>query len=309
MRSNLRLRTAYAQTPWPRATRRSSTAISTRSGRSSKSMSKVESLATASLSPQYLAWLQRQRRGHVLVRATQIAILVVFLVLWEVLPKALIVNPVLTSYPSALWPTFVELLKSTPQQASILTHTWATVLGFTGAMVLGIAVAAALWWWNVLYKVLDPYLVVANAMPKTAFVPIFYIWLGATMSIYGMSLAISVFITILMIYSGFQGIDPNKIKLAQTFGATKGQILTKVVLPGSVPTLVAALKVNAGLSLVGVIVGEFQSANVGLGYLIQYGSQIFKMNIVMTGITILAIISSLMYLAISWLEAAVMRRR
>ncbi len=103
------------------------------------------------------------------------------------------------------------------------------------------------------------------------------------MSIYGMSLAISVFITILMIYSGFQGIDPNKIKLAQTFGATKGQILTKVVLPGSVPTLVAALKVNAGLSLVGVVVGEFQSANLGLGYLIQYGSQIFKMNIVMTG--------------------------
>ena len=159
-------------------------------------MSKVESLATASPSPQYLAWLQRERRGHLFVRATQVAILLVFLVLWEVLPKALIVNPVLTSYPSALWPTFVSLLKSTPQQPSILVHTWATVLatvlGFTGAMVLGIAVAAALWWSNTLYKVLDPYLVVANAMPKTAFVPIFYIWLGATMSIYGMSLAISV---------------------------------------------------------------------------------------------------------------------
>src|SRR5437899_1447456 len=123
-------------------------------------------------------------------------------------------------------------------------------------MVLGTAVAAALWWWwNTLYQVLDPYLVVANAMPKTAFVPIFYIWLGATLSIYGMSLAISLFITILMIYSGFQGIDPNKVKLAQTFGASKGQILTKVVLPGSVPTLIAALKVNGGLSLVGVVDG------------------------------------------------------
>ena len=179
---------------------------------------------TASPSPQYRAWLQRERRAHLAVRLTQLAILVVFLVLWEVLPKALIVNPVLTSYPSALWPTFLELLKSTPQQASILAHTWATVLatvlGFTGAMVIGTAVAAALWWWNALYKVLDPYLVIANAMPKTAFVPIFYIWLGATMSIYGMSLAISVFITILMIYSGFQGIDPNKVKLAQTFGAS-----------------------------------------------------------------------------------------
>ena len=124
-----------------------------------------------------------------------------------------------------------------------------------------------------------------------------------------MSLANSLFITVLMIYSGFQGIDPNKIKLAQTFGASKWQVLTKVVLPGSVPTLIATLKVNAGLSLVGVIVGEFQSASLGLGYLIQYGSQFFKMNVVMTAITLLAIVSSLMYLAISWLESAVMRRR
>jgi NitT/TauT family transport system permease protein len=80
-------------------------------------------------------------------------------------------------------------------------------------------------------------------------------------------------------------------------------------LPGSIPTLIAALKVNVGLSLVGVVVGEFQAANIGLGYLIQYGSQIFKLNIVMTAITILAIVSSVMYPAISWLEAAVMRRR
>src|SRR6202030_73229 len=240
-------------------------------------------------------------------------LLLVFLVLWEVLPRAQIINPLFTSYPSALWPTFVELLKSTPQHASILAHTWSTVLptivGFSAAMALGTATAAALWWWSGLYKVLDPYLVVANAMPKTAFVPIFYIWLGATLSIYGMSLAISLFISILMIYSGFQGIDPNKIKLAQTFGASKRQILAKVVLPGSVPTLIAALKVNAGLSLVGVVVAEFQPATTGLGYLIQYGSQIFKLNIVMTAITVLAIVSSLMYLAISWIEASVTRRR
>jgi len=276
-------------------------------------MSKVERLAAPGASLQYLEWVARERRGRLIVRATQLAILVVFLVLWEVLPKAHIVNPLFTSYPSALWPTFLDLLKETPRQAGILTHTWftvfATIIGFSAAMVLGIVIAAALWWWNNLYKVLDPYLVVANAMPKTAFVPILYIWLGATLSIYGMSLAISLFIAILMIYNGFQGIDPNKIKLAQTFGATKGQLLTKVVLPGSIPTLIAALKVNVGLSLVGVVVGEFQSANIGLGFLIQYGSQIFKLNIVMTAITILAIVSSVMYLAISWLETAVMRRR
>ena len=270
-------------------------------------------VSRATASPQYLDWLRRERRGRMTVRATQIGLLAVLLVAWEILPRAQIINPLFTSYPSALWPTFLDLLAETPRQASILTHTWstvfATIVGFSAAMVLGIMIAAALWWWNDLYKVLDPYLVVANAMPKTAFVPIFYIWLGATLSIYGMSLAISLFIAILMIYNGFQGVDANKVKLAQTFGATKRQVLTKVILPGSIPTLIAALKVNVGLSLVGVVVGEFQSANIGLGYLIQYGSQIFKLNIVMTAITILAIVSSLMYLAISWLESAVMRRR
>ena len=275
-------------------------------------MLKVDA-ALAAPSPEYRAWLARERRGRLTIRGAQLALLLIFLVLWEVLPRALIVNPLFTSYPSALWPTFLELVKTTPQQPGILIHTWATVaatvVGFTAAMIIGTAIAAALWWWHDLYKVLDPYLVVANAMPKTAFVPIFYIWLGATMSIYGMSLAISLFVTILMIYNGFQGTDPNKVKLAQTFGASKAQILTKVVLPGSVPTLIAALKVNVGLSLVGVVVGEFQSANLGLGYLIQYGGQIFKLNIVMTAITILAIVSSVMYLAISWLEAVVMRRR
>ncbi|MEA2995964.1 MAG: NitT/TauT family transport system permease protein [Alphaproteobacteria bacterium] len=276
-------------------------------------MSKADLATGAGPSAAYRAWLRRERRGRLAVRAAQLALLLLFLVLWEVLPRAHIVNPLFTSYPSALWPTFLELLKTTPQQASILAHTWSTVLativGFSAAMLIGTAIAAALWWWQGLYRVLDPYLVVANAMPKTAFVPIFYIWLGATLSIYGMSLAISLFVTILMIYNGFQGTDPNKVKLAQTFGATKGQILAKVVLPGSVPTLIAALKVNVGLSLVGVVVGEFQSANLGLGYLIQYGSQIFKLNIVMTAITILALVSSVMYLAISWLEAAVMRWR
>jgi NitT/TauT family transport system permease protein len=248
-------------------------------------MSEVDAMdaGIAAPSAQYLAWLRRERRTRWTIRGAQLAILVVFLIGWEILPRLQLINPLFTSYPSAIWPTFVDMLHATPQQPSILEHTWATVM----ATVVGFTFA----------------------MPKTAFVPIFYIWLGATFSIYGMSLAISLFITILMIYSGFQGIDPNRVKLAQTFGASKRQILLKVVLPGSVPTLIAALKVNAGLSLVGVVVGEFQSANLGLGYLVVYGSQIFKMNIVMTAITILAIVSSLMYLAISWLETAVMRRR
>jgi len=276
-------------------------------------MSKAEPAATGEFSRPYRDYLKRERRSRLAVRGSQVGLLVIFLILWEVLPRAHIVNPLFTSYPSALIPTFIELLKEGPQQRSILEHTastvFATVVGFTLAMALGTLIAAALWYWRMLYRILDPYLVVANAMPKTAFVPIFYIWLGATLSIYGMSLAISLFITILIIYNGFQEIDPNKIKLAQTFGASRAQIFRKVIFPGSFPTLFAALKVNVGLSLVGVVVGELQSASIGLGYLIQYGSQVFKLNIVMTAISILAIVSVVLYAMIYLLEAAVTRRR
>jgi len=276
-------------------------------------MSKAEPAAPGEFSRPYRDYLKRERRSRLAVRGSQAGLLVVFLILWEVLPRAHIVNPLFTSYPSALIPTFIELLKEGPQQRSILAHTastvFATVVGFTLAMALGTLIAAALWYWRMLYRILDPYLVVANAMPKTAFVPIFYIWLGATLSIYGMSLAISLFITILIIYNGFQEIDPNKIKLAQTFGASRAQIFSKVIFPGSFPTLFAALKVNVGLSLVGVVVGELQSASIGLGYLIQYGSQVFKLNIVMTAISILAIVSVVLYAMIYLLEAAVTRRR
>lgn len=276
-------------------------------------MSKDDVLTYPSVSQKYLEYLRRERWSRFTIRGSQIALLVLFLVLWEVLPRAHIVNPLFTSYPSAIWPTFIELLKESPQQASILGHAWstvfATVVGFSLATALGMALAALLWRSEMLYKILDPYIVVANAMPKTAFVPIFYLWLGATLSVYGMSLAISLFITTMIIYTGYQGIDPNKIKLVQTFGATKGQIFRKVVFPGSVPSLFAALKVNVGLSLTGVVVGEFQSANLGLGYLIQYGSQIFKLNIVMTAITILALISVGLYAVLYYLEAVVTRGR
>ena len=175
-------------------------------------------------------------------------------------------------------------------------------------MLIGVAVAAGLWWSRFAYKVLDPFLVIANAMPKIAFVPIFYIWLGSEYSVYGMAVAIAVFVTIMVMYDGFQSIDPNKIKLAQTLGASRAQVLRMVVLPGSVPTLIAALKMNIGLALVGVIVGEFQSSNSGLGFLIVNGSQIFKLNVVMTAIVVLGILSGFMYMAIASLEASLSKR-
>ena len=270
-----------------------------------------ETMAADGPSPMYTAFLRRVRLRRRMILVCQVLLLALFLLMWEVAPRLHWVNPMLTSYPSAIWPVFIELLGA--EDNNILYHTWITLVetlvGFTISMVLGMAIGVVLWWSDFLYRVTDPFMVVANALPKIALVPIFYIWLGDEASIYAMAVAIAIFITILMIYTGFRETDDNKIKLVRTFGAGKAQILRKVVLPGNVPVMIAALKINVGLALVGVIVGEFQAAKAGLGHLIIYGSQIFAMDLVMTAITILAVISTVMYLIILYVETRVMRHR
>lgn len=257
----------------------------------------------------YEQYLRALRRRALSIQAWQFGLVAGFLVLWEVAPRMGWINPMLTSYPSAVARTFMTMLRD----GTLATHTWVTLSetigGFAGGMLLGLACAVALWWSPYLYKVLDPFIVVLNAIPKIALVPIFYIWLGDVASIYAMAIAVSVFVTILMLYTGFQAIDPDKIKLARLFGGSRRQILYKIVLPGSVPTIISALKVNVGLALVGVVVGEFQAAKAGLGYLITYGSQIFQMNLVMTAIVVLAVISSLLFVIIQTVEAIMLKRR
>lgn len=257
----------------------------------------------------YAAYLKRVRLRRRMIVVSQAVLVLLFLALWEIAPRMNWVNPMLTSYPSAIWRVFVEPIGD----GTLLSHTWITfvetIVGFSISMALGVGVAVILWWSEFLYRVLDPFMVVANALPKIALMPIFYIWLGDKSSIYAMAVVIAVFITILMAYTGFRESDANKIKLVRTFGASKWQILMKVVLPSNVPTIIAAVKINIGLALVGVIVGEFQAAKGGLGYLITYGSQIFKMDLVMASITILAIISTVMYIAVYYIEAAIMRHR
>jgi NitT/TauT family transport system permease protein len=242
-------------------------------------------------SPAYEHYLRSLRLRALSIQGWQIGLVAAFLIIWEVAPRNGWINPMLTSYPSAVARTFMTMLRD----GTLVTHTWVTlsetVGGFGGGMLLGLICAIALWWSPYLYKVLDPFIVVLNAVPKIALVPIFYIWLGDVASIYAMAIAVSVFVTVLMLYTGFQAIDPDKIKLARLFGGSRRQILSKI-----------------GLALVGVVVGEFQAAKAGLGYLITYGSQIFQMNLVMTAIVVLAAISSVLFILIQAVEATALRR-
>lgn len=260
-------------------------------------------------SPQYAQWKHHQKIRRWSIRITQLLILIVFLAVWEMSARQHWVNPMLTSYPSAVWASFVEMTSDGTIWQHIYVTVQETVFSFIISMILGISIAIVLWLSPFLDRVFDPFMVVANALPKIALVPIFYIWLGPELSIYGIAIAISVFVTILMVYAGFRQTDAGKLKLARTFGATRLQEMRKVVLPSNLPTITAALKANIGLALVGVIVGEFQSSKAGLGYLILYGSQIFKMDMVMMSIVILGFMSLVIYLLIQTGEAALLRDR
>ncbi|MBC2724670.1 MAG: ABC transporter permease, partial [Desulfosporosinus sp.] len=183
-------------------------------------------------------------------------------------------------------------------------------VGFVLGTLVGTLIAIMLWWSEFLCKVLEPYLVVLNSLPKIALGPIFIVWIGAgPAAIIVMTLAISLIVTVLEVLNGFLTTDQEKIKLVQTFGGTKFQVLTKVLLPASYPTIINALKINVGLSWVGVIVGEFLVSKAGLGYLIVYGGQVFKLDLVMTSVIILGVAATVMYQGVVYLEKVLVKNK
>ncbi|ABO50359.1 binding-protein-dependent transport systems inner membrane component [Desulforamulus reducens MI-1] len=260
------------------------------------------------LSPERQAYLKQVRRRKIAVLTTQLFILVAVFVLWEISAKMHWIDPFITSQPSRM----ITTLKNLHYDGHLYLHLgitiWETFIGFAVGTLGGILIAIMLWWSDFLNKVSEPYLVVLNALPKVALGPIIIVWLGnGQPAIIAMALLISIVVTIISLLNGFLTVDQDKIKLLKTFGANKYQILCKVILPASLPNIIAALKVNVGLSWVGVIMGEFLVSKAGLGYLIVYGSQVFKLDLVMTSVTVLIVAAAVMYLAVAYLEKKLLK--
>lgn len=261
------------------------------------------------ISHEHKMYLKRIRMEKLWVRFIQLLILAVALILWEICANTKIVDPFITSQPTRILKTILNLY----EEGALFQHIGITcleaVVGFVLGTLLGTIIAIILWWSEFLCKVLEPYLVVMNSLPKIALGPIFIVWIGAgPTAIIVMTLAISLIVTVLEVLGGFLAIDEEKIKLVQTFGGTKFQVLTKVLLPASYPTIINALKINVGLSWVGVIVGEFLVSKAGLGYLIVYGGQVFKLDLVMTSVIILGIAATIMYQGVVYLEKLLVKK-
>ena len=255
-----------------------------------------------------MKYVEKQRQRKRLVTAARVLLLAVILVFWEVSARAGWINDFIFSSPCRMIAAFWSMILD----KTIFYHTGITILetliSFGLVLILGIGGAIALWSSKSLSDVLDPYLVMLNSLPKSALAPILIVWLGANMkTIIVAAISVAVFGAILTLHNGFLSMDADQIKLIYTLGGERRDVLFKVLLPGSVPLIISNMKVNVGLCLVGVIIGEFLAARAGLGYLIMYGSQVFKLDLVMMAIVILCVLSAVLYKGISVVEKMIVR--
>lgn len=255
------------------------------------------------MSKEHELYVKKVKRDKLKVTFFRLLILIGFIVLWELASDMKWIDPFLTSSPSRMFKSFLSFY----EDGTILRHIWVTcyetILGFSLGTILGTIVAIVLWWFPFTAKVLDPYLVVLNALPKVALAPIIIFWVGnGTSAIIVIALLISIVTTIISVFTGFQEVDREKILLMKTFQANKLQILRYLIIPYTIPVLISALKINVGLSWVGVIMGEFLVAREGLGFLIVYGGQISQLDMVMMSIVLLSIIAFLMYKLVAIIE-------
>ena len=252
-------------------------------------------------------YLRKTKLRKIEIIFTQIFILVAFIATWEILANKGVIDSFIASQPSRILKTFLNLSSNDLLEHLKITCE-ETLIGFSLGTAMGVITAIILWWSPFISKVSEPFLVVLNSLPKIALGPVIIIWVGAGMpAIIVMALAISLIVTILDILNGFINTDKEKIKMAKTFNASKVQILTKIVIPSNISTFFNTLKVNIGLTLVGVITGEFLVSKGGLGYLIVYGGQVFQLDLVMTSVIILAIVAALMYESIVLLEKKIVK--
>ncbi len=248
-------------------------------------------------------YVKRLKTDKFVVIFFRIFVLVAFLGIWELLTYTKVLDPFFVSSPSRIF----KQIGIMATNGTLWSHTWITlyetIIGFVIATVAGYLIAVLLWWNEKVRRVFEPYIVVLNSLPKIALGPVIILWVGAgTPAIILMCVLICIVITTMSMLSAFLSVEEGKILLLKSMNANKFQILFKLILPNSIPDFVSVLKINVGMSWVGSIMGEYLTSKAGLGYLIVYGGQIFKIDLVMASTLILCILAYGMYFLVSLLE-------
>ena len=255
------------------------------------------------------AYKKDRKREKNKIKLYQLLLLIILFAAWEVTTHYRILDPLIFSSPLSVVELFTKKIMDGTLLPHLIVTLTETVVGFLLGTLLGTLLAISLWSSNTLAKVMDPYLVVLNAMPKVAIGPIILVIFGPNvLAVLVMGVLISVIISTIVIFSAFQQVDENYLKVMKILGANKAQIFKHVTLPASVPTIISTLKVNVGLSWVGVIVGEFLVSSQGLGYLIISGFQIFNFNLVFLSLCLIVVLATLMYKGVEAIEKMLLRK-
>ncbi len=248
-------------------------------------------------------FLRSQKLQKLYIFWSRILLFAAFLMLWQVSADLGWIDSFYFSSPIAI----LQLFWHDIQDMSLLSHIgitlWESGVSFLLIIILSVLTATFFWFYPSLGKMFEPFLIVLNSLPKSALAPLIIVWLGTgprTIILCGIS--VGIFGCILNLYQSFAQTDPERLKLIETLGGSKLQAFTKVVFPGNIPTFISLSKVNIGLALVGVIIGEFLAGKKGLGYLIIYGSQVFKLDMVILSIVILCVIAMVLYGLLNLLE-------
>ena len=261
----------------------------------------MKSEKAAAYSPEHAAFLKKLENRDRFVTIARYALLILLIAMWEILARVGVIDSFIGSSPVRVAQTVARLYAAGDLFLHIGVTLFETVVGFLLGTALGTLIAILLWWSPALSRVLDPYLVVLNALPKIALGPILIVWFGAGVSsIIAMALLVSLVVTIMSVLAGFNEITGDAFPMRTL--ARRNADLTKVVFPASVPTIMNALKLSVGMSWVGVIVGEYLVSKAGLGYLIVYGGQVFKLDLVMSSIAVLCVLAALMYYGVAYME-------
>ena len=248
-------------------------------------------------------YLKKLRLDKLFVISMQVLLFLALVGLWEILARTNVVDSFFFSSPSRIYKTFVSLLGSGSLWTHIGVTLYETIIGFLIATALGSLIAILLWWNEKVRHILEPYIIILNSLPKVALGPIIILWVGAgTKAIITMCVLICIVITTISMLNAFLSCDKDKILLMQSMHANKFQIFLKLILPNALPEFISVLKINVGMSWVGTIMGEYLSSSAGLGYLIVYGSQVFKIDLVMTSTVLLCLLAGVMYGIICLIE-------
>ena len=253
---------------------------------------------------------KEKQNKKILVLFIQISIFVLFILSWELLVNFNVLNEFLISKPSAILNLFIEYNKENLLWNHVGISLLETIVGLIIGTTLGFIIATILYLIPTLSNILDPYLIVLNALPKTALAPILIIWAGTNLKgIIVVSVSLSIIVTIISLLTYFNNVDPDLIKMMKAFKANKLQMLFKIIYPSNISNIFSIIKVNIGMSWVGVIIGEFLVSREGIGYLVVYGGQVFKLDLVMMGVFILAILALIMYKIVNIIEEIITKKR